>query len=391
LGASRLLPGGSDRPALAPELADSTDPAREHSPARRWTGRWRAPPGRPAGLQLHGQIVELVIGTEVRSPAPGEPVVALVRIGSAGSRPMLVGWESAGPVRGAWLDRWLAATLQRARQLLAVDARGLVEALVLGRRDNVGQDVRAAAMATGTSHLLALSGLHVALLVSVIAACGLRAITFPMLGAFVLLAGAGAPLVRAACGLVVARLVAATARRSDGCTRLLLVAVAMEVWQPGWLSSLSARLSFLAVAGLLAAARLGRGRVAALLAPCGAFLATWPLVAETFGEAQPLGVLVTPLLVPCVAAVLALGLAIVPTLSLFAVLDGLTGPLLELLAQLLLGALHGLAAILPDTLRTGPPPLDGTLLSLAVVCALQALGWLLRRRHAETAWERLFA
>ena len=356
-------------------------------------GRWREPPGAEPGLESDGRFLKVRMSDDLAPPTPGSPVEMLLR---PGTPPRVVACRVIGPPTGAWADRWLASARRRARRLLGLDARGLVEALVLGRRDSLGSGLRADCIATGTSHLLALSGLHVSLLVAALSAFGLVALAAPALVLFVILAGAGAPLVRAALGFGVGRLLELHARAAGGPARLAFVALLMECWRPGWLDGLSARLSFLAVAGLVGVARLVPRRAANWLAPAGALLGTLPLLAETFGCVQPLGLLVTPLLVPAVAGLLVLGLALVPTGDLLSGLDGWSAPLLGMLATGLRSALDWLATALPPPLALAPPPVDGALASLAIVVGLFALGeWRRRARRraggpaASSDWERL--
>ena len=159
-------------------------------------------------------------------------------------------------------------------------------------------------------------------------------------------------------------------RDASALHRLGAVALVLLVLRPELADDLGARLSFLAVAGLLAVARLpGGGPVA----PVGAFLVTAPLVAETFGRVQPWGLLLTPLLVPLVAAVLALGAVLVLPGALLAGLDPLGGPLLAGAAGLLGRLLEEAALRCPQPLEPGPLPLPGSVAGLLVLGALLAL------------------
>ena len=140
-----------------------------------------------------------------------------------------------GPVHGAWLDRWAAACSSRARQLVTHDNAGLLEALVLGRRDDLGWPMKQAWGATGTTHVLAISGMHVALLATALralAAAGSWRRPALVIVGFVVVAGAGAPLVRSALGWVLLAAGARLSRPADGLRRLAAVALSWSAGSP---------------------------------------------------------------------------------------------------------------------------------------------------------------
>ena len=257
--------------------------------------------------------------------------------------------------------------------------------MLLGERRDLPPAVRRHAVATGTAHLFALSGLHVVLVAGLLgrlarAALGsgpsTRVVQGLLLAIFGGLAGLRPPLLRATLGWWLLAWCWHAGRRADGLHRLGVVALVLLVTVPGVQHDVSAQLSFAAVAGLLALARGRRGALAWMLAPAGAFLATAPLAAELFGRVQPWGVAVTPLLLPWVAGRLALGLPCILTGDLTAPLDGVTGPALGFLAGGLERTLEELAVRLPPPWHPPPPPLPGWLLSTLVVAAL----WVLTRR-----------
>jgi len=347
----------------------------------RVTGTWREPPGRAAFLQTDAGPLVLGFAADVLAPAPGTPLRAAVRVGSTG-RATIVALTRQGPPRGAFLDRWSQASSRRVRELLSGEARGLVSALVLGQRRELAFPILADCRAIGTMHLLALSGLHVALVaVSLQRMAGIRrplGVALVLL-LFIALAGSRPPLQRAGLGWALAAIGLRTGCAAASLHRLAVVALAMEAWQPGLHRELGAQLSFLAVAGLLATSRLARGPLALFVAPSGAFLATAPLIAETFGIVQPFGIAATPLLVPLVGALMGLGLVAIVPGDLLAGLDPLTGPALSMCATSLRAALAALAEWAPAPWQPAPLPWPGWVVSLAVVAALWALPG--RKRH----------
>lgn len=373
---------------LAPLVAMRA-PAGPEAPARlaavRLAGTLRVPPaGTPALLTSAGRL-PLETAADVRLPEAGTPVELLLRLAPDGGT-QVVSLRVTGPAAGAWLDRWAARAAARVRRLVSRDNEGLLAALFLGQRQDLAWSVRTDCRDTGTAHILSISGMHVTLVAGVLSALSAsgswRRATLVLAG-FVSLAGGAAPLARSFAGWLLHAAGLRHARPGDGLLRLLGVALLLASWSPGLFQGLSAQLSFLAVAGLVAGARLAPGRSAPLLAPLGAFLVTAPLCAETFGVVQPAGVLVTPLLTPLLAVVLVASLFAVLPGALFAALDPLLAPLLQLALDALRALLALAADACPAPLAPPPPPLPGLLLSLLTLVSLLQLG---RGRRAR-GWE----
>lgn len=360
--------------ALSTGLAELGRPAEGTGQrAVRLQGRWRQPPNRPPYLSTQAGSVALELEADVRAPPPGSGVDLLARVDGQGSV-RVVHLKCTSPPTGAFLDRWRDVASVRIYRLTVGPRRGLARSLLLGDGKDLDGPVRDAFAASGTSHLLALSGLHLSLLAAVGGSVLAPLLASGLLLPFTLLAGGKPPLLRALGTRTVAALCRRHGRPSTPLGRLAAVALVLSVLLgPELLLSLSGRLSFLAVGGLLAAMGPRRGPACALLGPAGAVLATTPLCAATFGEFTPMGILVTPLLTPLVAAVLGVGAVAVLPGPAFSALDGLWRILLDGAAELLIQAVTTLAELCPPTLRPGPPPLDPTLLGLAVVWALARL------------------
>lgn len=355
--------------------------ARPSSEARagRLVATWESLGGSRAWLLTSAGVVEVQLAGEVSVPPAGTRVEAALR-GRPGRRPTVVALRALAPEPVALapqLRAWMRAELRRR---LRAPGRGLVRALTLGEREDLHRASQRHARRTGTAHLLALSGLHVALLAGMLLATGrgLLGRRWPwvsvLLFAFAALVGRRAPLWRATVGRLAARLGQRRGAGADALQRLLLTAVLLGVVRPEWFSELGTQLSFLAVAGLLACSRALPPGPAQLLAPCGAFLVTAPLAVETFGEIQPWGLLVTPLLVPPLAALLGLGLALPFASALWSPLADALAWLLDGLAGLFLQSLERLAALLPPMLAPAPLPLPGWCAGLLVLAALLRLG-----------------
>lgn len=347
----------------------------------------RPPRARAAALDVDGWRVEL--GEPVAPlPGPGTVLRVVGRV-SASGRVTPVVCEPLGRVdglHGAQLDRFAQTCRRRLARLVGRPARGLVEALVVGERGALPDPLRRAAVDGGTSHLLALSGLHVAIVASWLGRAlpwlGVprRLGTGAALAAFVAVAGARPPLLRAFTTWASATLAGACGRRSDALDRLGLAALVLVAWSPDVRDDLGARLSFCAVAGLVATARALPNRLSPL-APLGAFVATAPLCAETFGVLQPLGVAWSWVLGPLVALVMALGVVALAAPPVPWV-DAWLGPALTGAAEVLAGGFRLTAELSPAACRPGPLPVSGWVASLVVVGLL--VGFAPRRR---ARWE----
>ncbi len=218
----------------------------------------------------------------------------------------------------------------------------LSRALVLGYRQDVPHPVYEAFARTGTLHILALSGLHVGiivlLLIVVLKAGGLTrpcwALVFiPFLTLYVLGTGAAASTIRAALMAVLFYSAYTVRRQPDAPTSLAAAALAILVVAPWQLFNLGFILSFVVVAGLIglypwfnrwfrgvAAAdpwadpenawwsgrlRDGWQRIGDLgMISLAAWLASLPIIANAFHLISPIALLVNLLMVPLAFLVL---------------------------------------------------------------------------------------
>lgn len=208
---------------------------------------------------------------------------------------------------------------------------GLMRALVTGARDELPEDQRDLLMATGTTHLLSVSGLHVggmAALAAGLASALLWPLAFspwPRLrGALTGVLGLGAACAYAAavgwpvpavrCAWMVAAAVAGRAlgRSGDAWSALGLAGCAVILWDPSQVAEASALLSFGAVAGILWVGprftrylppdcpRPVRWVVTALATSLGATAGTLPVCAWLFQTLPPLSPLANLVAVPII-------------------------------------------------------------------------------------------
>ena len=245
--------------------------------------------------------------------------------------------------RGEGLAAALARRRRRASWSFArhLDRRdaGLARALLLGDRGRLDRADRALFRHTGQAHLLAVSGLHVGLLIGGfllvlrLLGVGLRAtwIAGIVLAAlYVPFTGAPPSAVRAGIGAIAWFLGALAARAPRGLAVLVLVALLVLLAGPGNLRSVSFQLSFAAVASILLLAERLRAVLvperlvihrllpprrtplrAALSVSLAAWLGTAPLVALHIGRLCPTGPLLAVPAVPVTAGLLGSGFVLV--------------------------------------------------------------------------------
>ena len=240
-------------------------------------------------------------------------------------------------VTGEGGTRWRAA-LYTARQRLADSIErampfpesAVATAMLLGKRETLAPELVDKFRGTGAAHLLAISGLHVGVLLAVTSGAagwllGRQRPTYLVVAAvaiwlYALTAGASPSALRAAVMGTVYLAALGLGRPSGVLPALALAAAVMTAASPGLIRQVSFQLSFAAVGGIaLALAMFGvsfnwRGSSSAgwirrtagwatalAVVSAAASLATWPLVAANFGQVALLGVPVSLLTVPAMA------------------------------------------------------------------------------------------
>jgi competence protein ComEC len=254
---------------------------------------------------------------------------------------------------------------------------GLAAALLLGTRENLEGELAASFRDAGLSHILALSGMHLAFLSAMLAfvlrkplgkkASVIAGLVFIVV--YVFLVGPQPSLVRAALmyGIGALLILSGTTRQS---LALLSGAFLVQIlWDPASPHTISFMLSYLALAGILLVSGAFlvpvRGRLPAFLgeglgASASAFLATSPVVAFFFGVLRPAGIIASLFAAPLSGLFMALSL-----LWLFAAELPLAGMLLDRL----LIAVHFVLQRSVDLFSKFP----GLKVAPAVVCIITPL------------------
>jgi competence protein ComEC len=214
---------------------------------------------------------------------------------------------------------------------------GLASALLLGVRDNLDTSLQAGFRDAGCSHVLALSGMHLALFSAVIAfflkrLMGIRAASLAggvFIVLYVYLAGTQPSLVRAAIMYLLGVVCLWGFLKKDAFNILCLAFIIQIVVQSESGLSVSFILSYLALAGILTIGEMihefFRGRLPEILggslsASIGAFLFTAPVVSLYFKALQPVGLLAGIIIVPAASLFMIFALVALVLVSLFPVL-----------------------------------------------------------------------
>lgn len=204
-----------------------------------------------------------------------------------------------------------AAVARRIRRLYGPRAE-IVEALVLGRRDNLSPAIRQRFVEAGLAHLLAISGLHVGILAAWLLlvarrALGRRWAWAASVGAtwvYVGLLGFPAPATRAAAFLTIGALARIRQRHPPPAAVLGVAALTVLAIDPNAVTAVGAWLSAAAVWGTAWSGQLlspGARHIPVVrlaAASAGAVAATAPITAFAFGSVSPAGLVTNLVAVP---------------------------------------------------------------------------------------------
>ncbi len=239
--------------------------------------------------------------------------------------------DSGNPARRlvAGAREWLSNNLGRS---LSEPASALARTMLVNDRTGLSDELNLDFRESGTSHILAISGLHVALISGL--AMAFAAAVFGRRGQYYLLlpfvvtwgyaalAGFSPSVTRAAIMFSVLLLARAVGRQNASLPGIGFAAAVMVAVDPGILRSLSFQLSFAAISGISVLTprlmntadrlmprlrindrdgnRLATGVAASIAVSVAATLVTWPLVAVNFGGAPVWGGPATIIMLPAV-------------------------------------------------------------------------------------------
>ncbi len=243
---------------------------------------------------------------------------------TADGTPLVLTVDTESPA--ARLSALRSTLTARIREGLTGDTASLYCALFLGDRTALSDSVTSSFQRSGTSHLLALSGLHLSVLalflLRILRLLGVpNTVSFPLFLLFLLLytgvAGFPLSLMRAALMMVIYRLALLCRLFADSFTSLTFAVALILLVSPASATDVGLYLSFLATLGLLVANELSRGAskrrgrllslarafLFALLSSLLAILFTLLLSVLTFGKfsliAIPANLLLSPIVSLC--------------------------------------------------------------------------------------------
>jgi len=268
---------------------------------------------------------------------------------------------------------------------------GLALALLLGIRDNLDTGFSALYRDAGCSYILALSGMHLAVLVSIISfllkkPLGLRPAAIAgavIIAAYCFIVGPLPSLNRAAIMYLVGVTAVLGMLKRDMLPLLCTAFLIQLIFVPASGFSLSFILSYLALAGILVIGKAINGAFlgkipACLLQPLsaslGAFLATAGVSAWFFNDLRPVGILAGLVLAPLATVFMVLSIAWLGLDLITPALSFLPGKILSLLYRLM-EKTAALSAAVPGIKAN---PFLIILLSLLMIAAIL---WLDRRRR----------
>ena len=221
-------------------------------------------------------------------------------------------------------------------QEAAGEDAGIYQAMLLGEKSNLDEEVKMRYQMAGMIHILAISGLHISVLgmglFSLLKKLSLGNgwagfLSLSVILQYGMLTGGSVSAMRAVCMFVLAIGARILGRSYDLLTALAMSAILLLIDTPAYLYSSSFLLSFGAVAGLGIVApalyRLvdsERAWAKTLLSSLAVQLTTLPVLLWMYGEVSILGIVLNLVVLPTVSVVLISGLccAFVGTVSIFA-------------------------------------------------------------------------
>ncbi|MGN9910937.1 ComEC/Rec2 family competence protein [Phytohabitans sp. LJ34] len=285
-------------------------------------------------IAVRTRVIVLASDPQWRDLLPGQRLSATGRLLPAGRGDLSAAMLSATgpPVRDgqpSWAQRAagaLRAGLQRACEPLPDDPGGLLPGLVVGDTSRLEPAVDDDFRATGMTHLVAVSGANVAIVIGAVLLLARWARASPWLSAalcavalagFVILARPSPSVVRAGAMGAIGLIALASGRPRAAVPALAAAVTVLLVWDPELAGDAGFALSVLATGGLLLLAPRWRdglrragvpaGAAEALAVPAAAQFACGPVVAGLSGTVSLVAVPANLLAVPAIAPATLLG------------------------------------------------------------------------------------
>ncbi len=296
----------------------------------------------------------------------------------------------------AKLGRWQEKILTYVRHNYNEPQASLLNGILIGNTDGMPQRLNAAFQATGTTHIVALSGFNVTIIMAIVVGwlikiVGRRWAWIPalvLLIGFVVMSGASASVVRAAVMAVIVQ-IGLFIGRPISIGRLLAYTLLLMAWVNPlviW-HDLGCQLSFLATVGLVALSKPMQGKISwvtekfglreSLATTLSAIVMTEPLLLWRFGRISLVAPLVNVVVVPMIPLAMAIGSVTIlgmwiPGVAVFTI------PISDALLRLIIWCIS-FGASLPQAMIHLAPYVTAVCGALFVVCTI----WLLQRNVQE--------
>jgi competence protein ComEC len=356
---------------------------------------------RPAGLTPPGRVRLVLppltthsIGARLHVEGRFEPVdeatswgQRLLRQGvvATANYPIVIPDPQAAPPSPFALSRVRAALDQAARLALPEPHASLLAGLVVGSEGGTSEEFRQALVASGTTHIVVVSGYNVSIVASALSRLRWAHWTsriVPLVGIFLfaMLAGGSPPALRAALMGAVGLLALTTGRGRDALLALGLAVSAMLLVDPRLALDLGFQLSALATLGLIAL----QPRVAALFprvtealreplaSTIAAQLATMPVLVSTFHLVSVVSPLSNLLVAPLIPVATIMGAFLLPVVAAAPLVAGIAAALVAIPTAAIVGIVELTAQAPAATWAVGdvPPALVGVYVAALGVWAI---------------------
>jgi ComEC/Rec2-related protein len=271
------------------------------------------------------------------------------------------------------LERWRESLACIVEQIFhSQDTRQLANAMVLGKRDQLGSLTRELFTLTGTAHVLSVSGFHVGIIAAVfmlitapLANRRLLRVSIVLCGTwlYVLLSGAAPPSVRAGTAAIIAITMLALGRWVTGFQILMITVLVMLLIDPLLVLSPSFQLSVSAMIGITTLGKelslrmlphvtlkWMRPLVRLVSSTAAAMLLTAPVVAVYFGQIPLAGIVANVLVVPLATAFIVATIVAIAAGALTISLGVFYAGVAETLSAWMLGILHAVSSVEETTI-----------------------------------------
>lgn len=303
--------------------------------------------------------------------------------------------------RMTWPEQIRAWLRSRITTLYDGDTAGFLQAVLIGDRSGLNYAVQNRLSVAGISHTIAVSGMHVSMLLALLSfLCGksprLTALFgIPVVIGFALMTGASASVCRAAAMQILLLCAPLLGREHDSLTALGAAALVLLLIDPWAVADVSFQLSFSAVLGLILFASpiqnkllsfgkkpgcLHRFLASGISATLGATVLTLPLTVFYFGM---ISLAALPVNLLCLWAVTA-----VFTLGLVSCVAGPVGAVLAVPVAVLVRYILGLCGIVADWPFAAAYPENPALMVWAAAAYILALYLLLTKRRI-SCWRHM--